>query len=78
MSLPMKTTTSTFDLSTAWTLDDLCEAAGIAKSTYRWLAKSGNVPTAYKVGRRLYFRPEDAQRWLDSRIQRIDPIKVYK
>jgi predicted site-specific integrase-resolvase len=76
------TTTSkkaqTFDLATAWSLDELCERAGIAKSTYRHLAKTGRVPTAYKVGRRLWFRPEDAQRWLDSRVIRIDPVRVYK
>ena len=64
-----------FDLDTAISLDELCERARISKTTYRWLKKEGRVPTAYKVGRRLYFTPTDATKWLESRVQRIDPVR---
>jgi hypothetical protein len=56
------------------TLDELCEMGRMGKDAYRHLRRQGKTPTAYKLGKRLYFRRADAEAWLVStRMVRIDP-----
>lgn len=62
-------TTTTLDLDALVTLDDLCSRAKITKSGFRTLRQMGRVPRHYKIGRRIYFDPADAEAWLASRVQ---------
>lgn len=63
----------TTDTTTLLSLDEVCALGKITKSGFRNLKQQGRVPVGYKIGRRMWFRPEDVDTWLAGRIQRIDP-----
>lgn len=55
-------------------LAQLCEMGKMTKASYRQLRAQGKTPTAYKMGRNLYFRKADAEQWLlNVRMVRMDP-----
>jgi hypothetical protein len=55
-------------------LDELCRMGRMGRDAYRNLRRQGRTPTAWKLGRRLYFKRSDAEAWLLSeRMVRIDP-----
>lgn len=62
-------TTTTLDLDALVTLDELCDRAKITKSGFRTLRQMGRAPRHYKIGRRIYFDPADAEAWLASRVR---------
>lgn len=62
-------TTTTLNLDTLITLDELCERAKITKSGFRTIRQQGKAPKGYKIGRRIYFDPADADAWLASRVR---------
>jgi predicted DNA-binding transcriptional regulator AlpA len=43
---------------------------GLAESTLAKLRLNGNGPIYCKLGRRVVYRPEDLERWLESRTAR--------
>jgi predicted DNA-binding transcriptional regulator AlpA len=43
---------------------------GLSESTLAKLRLNGNGPTYCKLGRRVVYRPEDLDRWLQSRTAR--------
>ena len=65
--------TSTNDLID---LGELCQMGKFSKDAYRSLRRKGLTPTAYKMGRNLYFKRSDAEQWLvNVRMVRLDPPK---
>jgi hypothetical protein len=68
------TTNAADHLADLITLDELCSMGRMGKDGYRSLRRQGKTPTAYRIGRRLYFRRDDAEKWLvTTRAVRIDP-----
>lgn len=53
------------------TVDDVAAMTGIARQTlYKWRSeKTGKGPTAVVIGRRLRYRREDVDAWIDSLVE---------
>lgn len=51
------------------TLDEVCAAGKLTKGGFRNLRQQGLTPPAYRIGRRLWFRREDVESWLDLRMR---------
>ena len=54
----------------ALTADDAAKVLGLAPSTLAKLRLSGNGPAYCKLGRRVVYRREDLEVWLESRLVR--------
>jgi predicted DNA-binding transcriptional regulator AlpA len=52
------------------TAEAAAEVLGLAMSTLAKLRLSGNGPVYCKLGRRVVYRKEDLEAWLDSRVAR--------
>ena len=52
----------------ALTADEAAKILGLAPSTLAKLRLSGNGPVYCKLGRRVVYRKEDLEAWLESRI----------
>jgi hypothetical protein len=52
-------------------IDELCQEYGFKPWTIRSYCSLGKVPFV-KLGRRVYFRPEDIESWLSEHFQ---PVK---
>lgn len=55
---------------TLLSVDDLAELLGVTPNTVRGLRASRHAPTVTKVGRRVFFRQEDVDVWLNDRRER--------
>lgn len=49
-----------------FSVDDLADLLGVTASTVRGLRASGQGPTVTKIGRRVFFRREDVEGWLEE------------
>jgi len=56
--------------SIALTADEAAKVLGLAPSTLAKLRLSGNGPVYCKLGRRVIYRREDLDAWLESRVAR--------
>ena len=55
-------------------LDELCQMAKLTPSGFRSLRQQGRVPSGVKLGRRLFFKREVAEKWMrDVRMVPVDP-----
>jgi len=55
------------DIRQLWSLDELCQRAGITRSGLRWLRDSRSGPPFIRVGRRLFVDPVQGEKWINSR-----------
>jgi hypothetical protein len=60
----------TIDNPITLTADAAAELLGLATSTLAKLRLSGNGPVYCKLGRRVVYRREDLEAWLESRVVR--------
>ena len=57
------------------TVEQAAEYLGLSKNAVYGLRYSGGAPVAIRVGRRLRFRSEDLEAWLnESRIESARPV----
>jgi excisionase family DNA binding protein len=56
-------------------IDELCEQYNFRKWTIRSYCSQGLIPYI-KIGRRVYFRPEDINHWIDQHAKTAQEIKV--
>jgi len=56
-------------------IDELEARYGFRKWTIRNYCSQGKVPFI-KVGRRVYFRGEDIERWLDEHARPAEEVKI--
>jgi predicted DNA-binding transcriptional regulator AlpA len=49
------------------TLDEVCELGQITKRGYRYLRLNGEAPAGVRMGRRLFFTPDEIQAWIAGR-----------
>lgn len=48
------------------TLEDAAEELGLSVSQLRWLRSQKTGPVGARIGKRVYYRPEDLRQWVDS------------
>lgn len=48
------------------TVKALAEETGIPENTFRWWRHAGSGPKSFKVGRRVMYRREDVDAWLND------------
>jgi excisionase family DNA binding protein len=56
-------------------IDGLEARYGFRKWTIRTYCSQGKIPFI-KVGRRVYFRVEDIERWLDEHARPVEEVKI--
>ncbi|MDP8927466.1 MAG: helix-turn-helix domain-containing protein [Actinomycetota bacterium] len=49
------------------TVEEVCEYLRMSRDTLYYARYQGRGPKGYRVGRRLLFKPEDVEAWLESR-----------
>ncbi|MCC7419988.1 MAG: helix-turn-helix domain-containing protein [Planctomycetaceae bacterium] len=49
------------------TIKDLCMLVGISRRTIYRIRASGQLPAPIQIGGRVRWRPEDIERWLQTR-----------
>lgn len=48
-------------------IKDLCVLAGISRRTVYRIRAAGQLPASVRIGSRMRWRPEDIERWLQTR-----------
>jgi excisionase family DNA binding protein len=56
-------------------IDELCERYGFRKWTIRSYCSQRKIPFL-RVGRRVFFRPEDIERWLQAQAKPILEVSL--
>ena len=56
-------------MSRLLSLTQVSEMTTVPEGTLRWLRHKGKGPRSAKLGRRVVYREEDVERWLESNLQ---------
>jgi predicted DNA-binding transcriptional regulator AlpA len=55
-------------------LEEVLDYTGLTASSFYSLRHRGQGPPAYRIGRRLMFRWNEVEAWIDSRHDTVRPI----
>lgn len=57
-------------------ISEVAEVTRLSENTLRWLRHTGSGPRSGKLGRRLMYREQDVQTWIDQQFEATAPPQV--